>query len=213
MSGMPIHLNHHSRWSDSHNLRIPVGYWSIPLTSADTNYSTSVSPYIPGAWPFIQRAISWANQHSIHVIIDLHGAPGSQNGFDNSGQRIQNPLWASTPANVGRTLDILKFIAKNLGSTVDVIELLNEPAGFEGTSFANVVRQFWSDGYNAVRAAAGGAVKVMIGDAFLGVSVGIAIYLVRLHLTHRYQNWQNFMTYPSAQGVLMDYVSDTIFVF
>lgn len=55
---------------------------------------------------------------------------------------------------------------------VDVIELLNEPAGFDA-NVASVVRQFWNDGYNAVRGAIGGGVKVMIGDAFLGVSVRI----------------------------------------
>lgn len=60
---------------------------------------------------------------------------------------------------------------------MDVIELLNEPAGFDN-NVASVVRQFWSDGYNAVRSAIGGGVKVMIGDAFLGVSVWIfCIYL------------------------------------
>lgn len=142
-----------------------------------------MAPYITGAWPYIQRAISWANLHSIHVILDLHGAPGSQNGFDNSGQRTNAPVWASNPANVARTLDILTYIATNLGPQVDVIELLNEPAGFDGDTGA-VVRQFWSDGYNAVRAAIGGGVKIMIGDAFLGVSVRIVrIYSASSYLT------------------------------
>ena len=54
---------------------------------------------------------------------------------------------------------------------MDVIELLNEPAGFTSGPFADAVRGYWSNGYNAVRSAAGGGVKVMIGDAFLGVSV------------------------------------------
>jgi glucan 1,3-beta-glucosidase len=50
------------------------------------------------------------------VILDLHGAPGSQNGYDNSGQRTSNPQWAnSTTDNVARTLDILRFMVKNVG--------------------------------------------------------------------------------------------------
>jgi glucan 1,3-beta-glucosidase len=150
---------------------IPVGYWSVPLTPSDTNYTTSVVPYTPGAWPYLLQAVSWARKHSIHVIIDLHGAPGSQNGYDNSGQRTPDPVWAVNPANVSRTLDIIKYIATNLGDMVDVIELLNEPAGFESSDFANVVRQYWSDGYQAVRNTAGGGVKVMIGNAFLSFSV------------------------------------------
>jgi len=155
------------------HVRIPVGYWSVPLTSSDTNYTTSVAPYTPGAWPYLLQAVSWANKHSIHVIIDLHGAPGSQNGYDNSGQRTPNPLWDSNPANVSRTLDVIKYIATHLGNMVDIIELLNEPAGYMSNDFANVVRQYWSDGYQVVRNAAGGGVKVMIGNAFLSFSVGI----------------------------------------
>lgn len=59
---------------------------------------------------------------------------------------------------------------------VDVIELLNEPAGFDGAAFDQVVRQFWQDGYNVVRSAAGGGIKIMIGDAFLGVQVSVMIF-------------------------------------
>ena len=53
-----------------------MGYWSIPLTPADTNFSTSFAPYIPGAWPHILRSLNWARANSLHVIFDLHGAPG-----------------------------------------------------------------------------------------------------------------------------------------
>jgi glucan 1,3-beta-glucosidase len=54
---------------------------------------------------------------------------------------------------------------------VDVIELLNEAAGFMGPQWATAIRQFWLDGYSAVRQAAGAGIKIMIGDAFLGVEV------------------------------------------
>lgn len=151
--------------------RIPLGYWSVPMTSNDTKASTSVGPYIPGAWPYLLRALEWANKHSVHVILDIHGAPGSQNGYDNSGQRTSNPQWASDPANVQRTVDTIRFIAANIGGMIDVLELLNEPAGFLGGDFPQIIRQFWLDGYDAVRQAAGAGIKVMIGDAFLGVSV------------------------------------------
>lgn len=114
--------------------------------------------------------------HSVHVILDLHGAPGSQNGFDNSGQRTSDPAWALNPADVTRTIDTLRFIVENIGGMVDVIELLNEPAGFLGDDWAGVVRQFWQDGYDAVREAAGAGIQVMIGDAFLGVEVFVALF-------------------------------------
>ena len=105
------------------------------------------------------------------MIVDLHGAPGSQNGYDNSGQRTGNPVWAVNPDNVTRTVDTLRFLAKEVGNQVDVIELLNEAAGFRGDDWAAVVRSFWEEAYDAVRQAAGEDVKIMIGDAFLGVNV------------------------------------------
>ncbi|TFK47802.1 glycoside hydrolase family 5 protein [Heliocybe sulcata] len=169
------------------HVRIPVGYWSVPITSADTNYTTSVDPYIPGAWPYLLKALNWAKAHGIHVILDLHGAPGSQNGFDNSGQRTSNPVWGLNTANQSRTLDIITFMTKEVGGMVDVIELLNEPAGFNGNNWASAIRTYWQNGYQAVRDTAGDNIKVMIEDGFLGIT-----------------DWENFLTAPNAQGVIMD---------
>ncbi|KAH8118016.1 glycoside hydrolase family 5 protein [Phellopilus nigrolimitatus] len=164
------------------HVRIPLGYWSVPV-----NGSASVSPYTPGAWPYLLQALNWAKNNSLHVIVDLHGAPGSQNGYDNSGQRTNSPTWATDEGNVNRTIEILTFIAENIGGMVDVLELLNEAAGFTSSSWAATIRQFWQDGYTAARSAAGPQMKIMIGDAFLGV-----------------QSWDDFLTPPSAEGVLMD---------
>jgi len=162
------------------HVRIPLGYWSVPMNE-------SVDPYIPGAWNYLLKALNWAKNNSLNVVLDLHGAPGSQNGYDNSGQRTNNPVWAANPANVSLTIDILTFIVTEIGGMIDVIELLNEPAGFISQDWADTIRQFWQDGYNAVRDAVGGNIKVMIGDAFLGV-----------------QSWTGFLDAPSAQGVFMD---------
>jgi glucan 1,3-beta-glucosidase len=153
------------------HVRIPLGYWSVPLTKDDTNYTTSVKPYTPGAWPYFLKALNWARANDIHVIVDIHGAPGSQNGYDNSGQLTSNPQWANDPANVARTLDAIKFIVKNTGGLIDMIELLNEGAGFRGDTWAQTLQQFFKDGYDVVRDAVGDDMKVMIGDGFLTVEV------------------------------------------
>ncbi|KAL1739276.1 glycoside hydrolase superfamily, partial [Schizophyllum fasciatum] len=114
------------------HVRIPLGYWSVPMTSSDTNTSTSVSPYLDGAWPYLLRGLNWARAHGVRAIVDIHGAPGSQNGYDNSGQRTGDPQFATGADNVRRTLDTVRFLAKNIGGLVDVLELLNEGAGFRG---------------------------------------------------------------------------------
>jgi glucan 1,3-beta-glucosidase len=145
-------------------ISIPVGYWSVPS-------DISVSPYIAGAWPYIKRAVTWARTHGLHTIIDLHGAPGSQNGYDNSGQRTSSPQWALNPANVNTTLTIIEVLASQLGPMIDAIELLNEVAGFLGSAWDSAVRDYWRRGYEVVRQAAGDDVVVVIGDAFEGVDV------------------------------------------
>lgn len=176
------------------HVRIPLGYWSVPMTSEDSAYSTSPDPYIPGAWTYLLRGLNWARKHGVHVIVDIHGAPGSQNGYDNSGQRTGDPRWALDSENIPRTVDAVRFIAENVGGLIDVLELLNEPAGFRGEAWANGVRQFWLDGYDAVRQVAGEEMKVMIGDAFLGVN-----------------SWRNFLTPPRGHDVLMDFHQYQIF--
>ncbi len=151
-----------------------LGYWSVPITSADTNFTTSVNPYIPGAWPYLLQALTWAKQNSLHVILDLHGAPGSQNGYDNSGQRTGNPMWGSDQDNVPRTLDIISFIADQIGGMIDVLELLNEPTAFT-SSIGSVLKGYWQQGYQMVRTSAGSSLKVMIMDGFLGVQVSFVV--------------------------------------
>jgi len=194
---LPVLQNHWETWiteddfiaiaaAGLNHVRIPLGYWSIPLTSADTNYTTSVSPYITGAWPYFLQALEWAKTHFLNVIVDLHGAPGSQNGYDNSGQRISSPQWANEPIYVNRTLDYIRFLAKNLDGMLNVIELLNEPAAFIGGDFPDVLRSYWLDGYDVIREYAGGNIQVMISDGFLGVD-----------------SWTNFLT-PKSTGAVMD---------
>ena len=158
---------------------IPLGYWSVPITSADTNYSTSISPYLDGAWPYLLRGLNWARAHGVRCIVDVHGAPGSQNGYDNSGQRTGNPQFVSggDNENVQRTLDLVRFLAENIGGMVDVLELLNEPAGFD-PSIGDVIADYWKNGYQVVRSAGGSNLKVMIMDAFLGVEVCLLLLLV-----------------------------------
>lgn len=185
-------------------LEVLVQHWETWITEEDfiaiaaaglTHVrNISVSPYIPGAWPYIKRAVTWARTHGLHTIIDLHGAPGSQNGYDNSGQRIGSPQWALNPANVNATLTIIEVLASQLGPMIDAIELLNEVAGFLGSAWDSAVRDYWRRGYEVVRQTAGDNVVVVIGDAFEGVD-----------------NWQGFFPNPENNRVMLDYHEYQIF--
>lgn len=61
-------------------VRLPIGYWSLgPLFMIGTAFE-SVSAVYENSWNRVLRAISMAEKYGIGVLVDLHGAPGSQNG-------------------------------------------------------------------------------------------------------------------------------------
>lgn len=127
-------------------------------------------PYIQGAAPYLDKAISWARQTNLKVHIDLHGAPGSQNGYDNSGHRVQtaDTLGFTRGDTVKQTLKVLEKIAKKYAKkdyqdVVVAIELLNEPLPGRLTGTGDVA-QFSKDGYGKVREV--GSTPVIVHDAF-----------------------------------------------
>ncbi|KAJ3508609.1 hypothetical protein NLJ89_g5656 [Agrocybe chaxingu] len=118
------------------HVRIPIGYWAFDVSGGE--------PFVQGQLPYLTKAIGWAGKHGLKVIVDLHGAPGSQNGFDNSGQARPTPQWHTNSTNVKRTNAIVKRIAslyKDKSGTVSAITPLNEPAGYVGGTIMDVVKQ------------------------------------------------------------------------
>lgn len=53
-------------------VRIPIGYWAIDSTHGNYCKGSQLS--------YLKKAVTWARSAGIKVMIDLHGAPGSQNG-------------------------------------------------------------------------------------------------------------------------------------
>ena len=89
---------------------------------------------------YITRLLGWCEEIGLKVLIDLHGAPGSQNGFDNSGQR--GPArWVDDFRYMDRTLVVLDKLTELVvdwvaagvmsDSTLYGIEITNEPKGWE----------------------------------------------------------------------------------
>ncbi|KAF2656925.1 glycoside hydrolase family 5 protein [Lophiostoma macrostomum CBS 122681] len=189
------HWNSWVTWEDFNKIkqsgfnlvRIPIGYWA---------YDTFDSPYVSGAAVYIDAAIDWARSLGLKIIIDLHGAPGSQNGFDNSGEKTANPAW-QTGNTVSQTLQVLKTISAKYAqpSYQDVIigiQLLNEP--LIGRVDLGVLKQFYRDGFGQVRDTSD--TTVVLHDGFNTPS-----------------SWNNFLT-PSdnnAQNVAIDHHEYQIF--
>lgn len=85
---------------------------------------------VPYKVPFdyVDPIVAAAGWHGIHVLIDVHTAPGSQNGWDHSG-RAGEPRWHTDPHNITETLDAVGVIASHYAHTPNVwgIGVLNEP--------------------------------------------------------------------------------------
>jgi glucan 1,3-beta-glucosidase len=103
----------------------------------------------------------------LKIWIDLHGAPGSQNGFDNSGHKVATPGWQQGDT-VRQTLDVLaristKYAQPSYQDVIVAIELLNEP--FIAELSFDITKQFYQDGFNLVRQTSD--TPVIIQDGFL----------------------------------------------
>ncbi|KAF1363043.1 glycoside hydrolase [Lizonia empirigonia] len=168
-------------------VRIPLGYWS---------YVEPWGPFTQGAAPYLDQAITWARETGLKVVIDLHGAPKSQNGFDHSGQKLANPGWgdADSLAYTHETLKILndKYATPDMQDVVVAIQPLNEPFLMEVPE--DTVRQFYRDAYYNQREVSD--TPVMFHDGFVDPS------------------WMNGFLTPqdnNAQGVIVDHHQYQIF--
>ncbi|KAL1960383.1 hypothetical protein VTO42DRAFT_8343 [Malbranchea cinnamomea] len=61
------------------HVRIPYGYW-IVKTFEDEPYVERVG------WRYLLRAIEYCRKYGLRVCLDMHGVPGSQNGWNHSGR-------------------------------------------------------------------------------------------------------------------------------
>ncbi len=82
------------------------------------------------AFVWMDRAIEWAEQRGIYVILDLHGAAGSQGWEHHSGWEGRNELWTSQE-NQDRTVWLWRQIAERYRhrTSIAAFDLLNEPWG------------------------------------------------------------------------------------
>jgi glucan 1,3-beta-glucosidase len=134
-------------------IRLPVGYWLLG----------GEEPFVE-ATHYVDFAFEQATQNGLKVVLDLHAAPGSQNGNDHSG-RAGEIDWHKNSDNIKRTLTVIERLAERYGNEANLtgIELLNEP-GWE-VSF-DILRDFYNKGYKIIRKIAGSNVAVIISDGY-----------------------------------------------
>lgn len=65
-------------------IRVPVPFWAIETwkdVGVDAQGRTVAEPFLERVcWKYILRVLGWARKYGLRVNLDLHAAPGSQNG-------------------------------------------------------------------------------------------------------------------------------------
>jgi len=137
-------------------IRIPVGFWLFG----------DYSPYT-GCIEYLDWAIDMAEKYKLSVVVDLHRAPGSQDGHDNSldDNKIR---WFESKECQEQTLDVLERIAKRYGQRQSVfgIGLLNEPKVITLSRFFTT-RRFYQQAYNRLTPHMRPGMTIIFSDGFI----------------------------------------------
>ncbi|XP_057532534.1 probable glucan 1,3-beta-glucosidase A [Amaranthus tricolor] len=125
-------------------VRIPVGWW----IASDPN---PPKPFVAGSLKALDNAFSWAQKYDIRVIIDLHAAPGSQNGNEHSATRDGSLEWGKTDETIQQSVATIDFLASRYARhpKLYAIELINEPVSW-GVAL-DTLNKYYQLGYDAVR--------------------------------------------------------------
>ena len=110
-------------------LRLPIGYWNLPESNFTKNTPfEKYSDVYKNSWDYVRRAISYADKYDIGVLVDVHGAYGSQNGQAHSGLS-DGKIQFFSQSNMDKTAKMVEWLVRELVNVTNVVgvELLNEP--------------------------------------------------------------------------------------
>jgi glucan 1,3-beta-glucosidase len=145
-------------WLKRHNIeavRIPVGYW---LLNGDKPYS--------GGIEYLDWAVAMSEKYSLKVVIDLHGLPGSQNGYDHSG-RAGKAEWFDDESYRAGSLDIIARFAERYKAHASLwgIQIINEPR--LSVSRVGKVLSFYHRAYRSLTTILPAHVHIIVSDGFI----------------------------------------------
>jgi glucan 1,3-beta-glucosidase len=143
-------------WLQLHGIkavRLPVGYW---VFGGEEPYEPTID--------YVDMAFKWGEETGIKILIDMHGAPGSQNGQDHSG-KSGGIKWHKDEANIIKTLDVITKLTERYkdSSSLLGIELLNEPSW---KIPRRKLLKYYTAAYQTIRARLGGDIWIVFSDNF-----------------------------------------------
>jgi glucan 1,3-beta-glucosidase len=131
-------------------VRIPLGHWIFgPGYPYHASYGKNPHPFVQGGIAVLDRAFDWAEELGLLVVLDLHAAPGCQNGFDNGG--IKDVCeWHTQPEYIEHSLLVLERLAERYHTrpALHAIEVLNEP---HWDIDIELLKKYTTDAYHRIR--------------------------------------------------------------
>lgn len=165
-------------------------------------------PFI-GCIEELDKAFAWAEKYGLQILVDLHTAPMSQNGFDNGG--ISGVCkWSQLPEEVEFVLNVLEKLAERYGKRRGLFGItpINEPitdpvwdemgvqkryppvdpelAKGSRANTMEFLRGFYTDAYERIRRHVGDDKYVVFHDGF------------------QLKAWKDFVTQPGFKNVMLD---------
>ena len=131
-------------------LRVPTGYWNwitLPGNTTpngpDSQRMKNLQTVPPSDYlPYFEKIFTYAEKYGVQVLLDLHGAPGSQNGEVHSGLVTSEPHF-NTEWNLQLAVQTIEAMAQYGATKSNLygIELLNEPNHY------SIDMHSWLDSY------------------------------------------------------------------
>lgn len=124
-------------------IRLPFTYMNL----CDDNGNLKSNAFDRLDW-FVQNC----SQRGMYVILDMHGAFGSQNGMDHSGDINDGKQLYYNQSNKDKTLNLWKKIAEHFkgNPAVAAYDILNEP-GIKAAATYSLHWDFYNEIYNTIR--------------------------------------------------------------
>ena len=168
-------------------VRLPVGHWLFgPDYPYHRSYGSARHPFVVGGLAIVDQVFAWAAEFGLRVVLDLHAAPGCQNGFDNGGI-LGVCEWHTDESYIGHTLDVLERLAERYGDhpALHAIEALNEPRWDIPT---DLLKRFTLAAYERIRRhCPAERVSVVFHDGF-----------------RNFREYAGFLQAPEFQNVVLD---------
>ncbi|KAG9016853.1 Glucan 1,3-beta-glucosidase 3 [Tulasnella sp. JGI-2019a] len=142
-------------------LRIPIGYWSAGSKWTANSPFSDFGQVYDNSWNRVLRTVSWCEKNKMGVLIDLHGAYGSQNGQQHSGVSDGKTQLFGNKAYIKQTQDFLVWLVQQFDQVNNVvgIELLNEP------KYSQQLLDFYTETIPLMRAASA-SMPLYLHDGF-----------------------------------------------